>query len=29
MWLKEQEHVYNKDYIQEIIDGLNYGNYMV
>lgn len=29
MWLKEQEHVYNKDYIQEIINGLNYGNYMV
>ena len=29
MWLKEQEHVYNKDYIQEIIDGLNYGNYLL
>lgn len=28
-WFKKQEHVYNKEYIQEIIDGLNYGNYMV
>ena len=29
MWFKKQEYVYNKEYIQEIIDGLNYGNYMV